>query len=88
MTQQMLASFESLAALNQLLPNYAPDLTNIRYFMNDDESKVSLIRSVKHTAIVTVGVEQNATVYINQDGLNVFQKVNNSGTTNITITQR
>lgn len=88
MSQQMFASFESLAAMNQLLPNYAPELTNIRHFFNDDESKVSLIRSIKHTAVVTVGVEQDATVYINQDGLNVFQKINSGGTTNITIIQR
>ena len=86
--QQLFASFESLAGLNQLLPNYAPDLTNIKYFFNDDESKISLVRDIKHTAIVTVGVEQNATVNINQDGLNVFQRVNSGGTTNITIVQR
>ena len=86
--QQMFASFEQLAALNQLLPNYSPELTGIRYFLNDDESKVSLIRSPKHTAIVTVPVEQSATVFIVQDGLNVFQRVNTSGTTNITVTQR
>lgn len=86
--QQLFATFESLAALNQLLPNHAPELTNIRYFFNDDESKVSLIRSIKHTAVVTVGVEQNATVYINQEGLNVFQQVNSGGTTSITIVQR
>lgn len=88
MSQQMFASFESLAAMNQLLPNYAPELTNIRHFFNDDESKVSLTRSIKHTAIVTVGIEQDATVYINQDGLNVFQRINSGGTTNITIVQR
>jgi len=86
--QQLFASFESSAGLNQLLPNYAPDLTNIKYFFNDDESKISLVRDIKHTAIVTVGVEQNATVYINQDGLSVFQRVNSGGTTNITIVQR
>lgn len=86
--QQLFASFESLAALNQLLPNYAPELTGIRHFFNDDESKVSLIRNPRHTAIVTVGVEQDAVVTINQDGLSVFQKVNNGGTTNITVIQR
>ena len=88
MSQQMFASFETLAGLNQLLPNYSPELTNIRHFFNDDESKISLIRSIKHTAVVTVSVEQDATVFINQDGLNVFQKINSGGTTNITIVQR
>lgn len=86
--QQLFASFETLAGLNQLLPNYAPELTGIRYFLNDDESKISLLKSVKHTAIVTLSVEQNATVYINQDGVNVFQRVNSGGAVNISVIQR
>ena len=86
--QQLLASFEDLAGVNKMLPNYSPDLTGIRYFLSDDESKVSLVRSVKHTAVVTVGVDQDAMININQDGLSVFQKVNSGGTTNITIVQK
>lgn len=86
--QQLFANFETLAGLNQLLPNYAPEITGIRHFFNDDESKVSLIRNPKHTAIVTVSVEQDVMININQDGLSVFQKVNGGGTTNITVIQR
>lgn len=87
-TQQILSSFETLAGLNQLLPNYSPDLTNIRYFMSEDESKVSLTRNLKHVAVVSVPVEQDAMVRFIQDGVDVYQKVNGGGTTSITIVQR
>jgi hypothetical protein len=84
--QQLMASMEQLTKIGSLLPNYS-ELTGIRYFFNDDESKISLARVFDHTAIVTVSVEQNAMVTINQDGLSVFQKINSGGTTNITIIQ-
>jgi len=87
-SQQMFANFETLAALNQLLPNYAPDLTNIKYYMSEDENNVYLTRTLKHIAVVGVPVEQSAVVRIIQDGVDVFQKVNTGGTTTITIIQR
>lgn len=85
-TQQLIASFEDLAGLNQLLPNY-DKVTGLIYYFNEDDSKVSLARVFNHTAIVTVGVEHDTNININQDGLNVYQKVNQGGTSFVNITQ-
>lgn len=85
-TQQLMASFEDLAGLNQLLPNY-DKVTGLIYYFNEDDSKVSLARVFNHTAIVTVGVEHDTNININQDGLNVYQKVNQGGTSFVNITQ-
>lgn len=85
--QQMFTSFEQLAGLNQLLPNYS-EITGIRYFFNDDESKVTLTRNLRHIAEVTVPVSQDSMIIYNQDGLVLSQKVNGGGTTTITIIQK
>lgn len=85
--QQLFASFEQIAGLNQLLPNYS-EITGIRYYFNDDESKITVTRNLNHIAEVTLLVEQSAMIYYNQDGQQVFQKVNSGGTTNITIIQK
>lgn len=85
--QQAFSSFESLAGLNQLLPNYS-EITGIRYFFNDDESKVTLTRNLSHTAEITVPITQDSIINYNQDGLLLSQKVNGGGTTTITIVQK
>jgi hypothetical protein len=86
-TQQLMATFEQLAGLNQLLPNY-DKVTGLIYYFNEDESKVSLSRVFNHTAIVTVGIEHDVNVNINQDGVNVYQKVNQGGTSFVNIIQK
>jgi hypothetical protein len=86
-TQQLMATFEQLAGLNQLLPNY-DKVTGLIYYFNEDESKVSLSRVFNHTAIVTVGIEHDVNVNISQDGVNVYQKVNQGGTSFVNIIQK
>lgn len=85
--QQLFASFEQLSAVNQLLPNYS-ELTGIRYYFNDDDSKITLTRNLNHTAQVTIGVEQDAMINFYQDGQHIAQKVNGGGTTVINIIQK
>ena len=70
-----------------LLPKYN-DATGLKYYFNDDQSKVTLYRITTHTAFVTVSVEQDTMVNISQDGVKVQQMVNFGGTTNINIIQK
>ena len=85
--QQLFASQDQLSALNKILPNYS-ELTGIRYYYNEDSSKITLTRVFNHTTMVTVDVDQSATLNIIQDGVQVTQKVNTGGTTAITIIQK
>ena len=70
-----------------LLPKYN-DASGLKYYFNDDQSKVTLYRITTHSAFVTVGVEQDTMVNINQDGVRVQQMVNFGGTTIINIIQK
>jgi hypothetical protein len=70
-----------------ILPNYNP-ATNIGYYFNDDKSKITLYRRPDHVAEVTVSTESNATININQGGVQVRQQVNQGGNTAITIVQK
>lgn len=91
------AATDELAAQNKtalasafeknILPNYNP-ATNIQYYYNDDKSKITLTRRPDHVAEVTVGVESNAVININQGGVAVKQQVNTGGSTVITIVQK
>ena len=84
---QLFASQEMMSAQNKILPGYA-EVSGIRFFYNDDESKISLSRTLNQIAIVTVGVEQDAVVSFTQDGTNVVETINRGGTTAINIVQR
>ena len=70
-----------------LLPKYN-EASGLKYYFNDDKSKVTLYRITTHTAFVTVGVEQDTMVNISQDGVKVQQMVNFGGTTSINIIQK
>lgn len=70
-----------------LLPNYDP-ATGLKYYLNDDKSKVTLYRDTTHTAYVTVDTDKNAVVNIIQSGVQVTQQVNKGGSTVITINQK
>jgi hypothetical protein len=70
-----------------LLPKYN-EASGLKYYLNDDKSKVTLYRITTHTAFVTVSVDQDTMVTINQDGVRVQQMVNFGGTTNINIIQK
>jgi hypothetical protein len=85
--QQLFASFEQIAGLNQILPNYS-EVTGIKYYFNDDESKITVTRNLNHIAEVRVPVDQSVMINFVQDGQQISQKVNTGGTTNITIIQK
>lgn len=83
----MFASQEQLAIEAKLLPNFAP-INQIKYYFNDDDSKITLTRTLNHIAIITVSVEQDSHISLNQDGVQVMQRVNSGGTTHINIIQK
>jgi hypothetical protein len=85
--QQLNASLDSLSREAGLLPSYNPS-SGLRYFFNDDDSKVTLRLNTGHMAEVTVGVEHDAVVTINQAGWAVTQQINRGGTSIINIIQK
>lgn len=85
--RQLAASMEAMSREATLLPAYDPN-SGLRYFFNDDESKITLRLNIGHMAEVTVGVEHDAMVTINQSGWAVTQQVNRGGTSVINIIQK
>lgn len=80
-------SQDLLAEDNKLLPNYNP-LTGLKYYFNDDESKIILYRNSSHRAQITSTVEENKTINLKQDGIPVVQSINHGGSTIINIIQK
>ena len=90
MIDELSGDTKSMLANNldkNLLPKYN-EASGLKYYFNDDKSKVTLYRITTHTAFVTLGVDQDTMVTINQDGVRVQQMVNFGGTTNINIIQK
>jgi hypothetical protein len=85
--KQLSASLEAMSRGASLLPAYDPN-SGLRYFFNDDDSKVTLRLATGHIAEVTVGVEHDAIVTLNQSGWSVTQQVNRGGTSIINIIQK
>ena len=86
-TAALMASQDVLTQQSSLLPGYN-EASGLKYYFNDDESKITLYKTTTHTASVTLNRESDAVININQDGTPLTQKVNKGGTTNITIIQR
>lgn len=84
---QLSASQETLAAQNKLLPGYT-EASGLKYFFNDDESKITLNKTSTHIAAITVDVEADVTLNLTQDGVPLTQRVNKGGSTTISITQK
>ena len=70
-----------------LLPKYN-ESSGLKYYFNEDKTKVVLYRITTHSVYVTLDVEKNAMLNISQDGVKVQQMVNSGGTTTINIVQR
>jgi len=85
--RRLSASLEAMSREASLLPSYDPE-SGLRYFFNEDESKVTVRLNTAPMAEVTVGVEHDAVVTINQRGWAVTQQINRGGTTIINIVQR
>jgi len=80
-------STDLLSNTNKLLPEYS-EAKGIRYYFNDDGSKVTLNRTSTHIAAVTLNIDEDSTVNITQDGVFVTQQVNKGGSSVITINQK
>lgn len=85
--RQLSASMEAMSRETSLLPGYDPN-SGLRYFFNDDDSKVTVRLNTGHMAEVSVGVEHDAVITINQAGWAVTQQINRGGTTVINIIQK
>jgi hypothetical protein len=85
--KQLSASLDAMSREASLLPSYDPN-SGLRYFFNEDDSKVTVRLNTGHMAEVTVGVEHDAVVTINQAGWAVTQQINRGGTSTINIIQR
>lgn len=85
-TAQLLASQNLLSNTSRLLPNYT-EASGLKYFFNDDQSKISLYKNTVNRATVTFGVEQDAVLNLTQDGVPVTQRINSGGTTVVNIQQ-
>ncbi len=72
---------------NSLLPGYN-EASGLKYYFNDDKSKITLYRTSTHSATVTLSTEQNTTLTLKQDGQTVIQNVNKGSNTFINITQQ
>ena len=70
-----------------MLPNYNP-LSQLQYRV-DDQGNLILYRKINdNLSVLTVDKTADLVLSITQDGLNVRQPVNRSGTTRISIVQR
>ena len=86
-TAALMASQEVLAEEKSLLPGYT-EASGLKYYFNDDGSKVTLYKVANHTAYVTLNKESDVMVNITQDSVPLTQKVNKGGTTVINIIQQ
>jgi hypothetical protein len=84
---EMMANQVELNQINELLPKFNA-INGIKYFFNDDKSKITLTKNLSHIAQVTTSTEQNSQINIIQDGVSVQQQINQGGTTSITIIQK
>ena len=84
---QLATSQEQLAEQKSLLPGYT-EASGLRYFFNDDESKITLLKQGTHTASITLNKEADTVVNIIQDSVPLTQRVNRGGTTTINIIQK
>ena len=84
---QLAASQEQLSEQKSLLPGYT-EASGLRYFFNDDASKITLLKQGTHTASVTLDKEADTVVNITQDSVPLTQRVNRGGTTTINIIQK
>ena len=86
-TAALMSSQEVLSEQNSLLPGYT-EASGLKYYFNDDGSKITLYKVANHTAYVTLNKESDVMVNITQDSVPLTQKVNKGGTTTINIIQR
>jgi len=80
------ASQESMLAEKTMLPGYN-EASGLKYGI-DENGKLILTKIANHIAQITIDKEHDTVISITQDGSPLIQKVNNGGTSSITINQR
>lgn len=82
----LLSSATFLSETGRMLPGYE-EASGLKYAV-DDQDRLFLTKITSHTAQVILHKEANAVINISQDGVPTYQKVNNGGSTTITIIQK
>jgi hypothetical protein len=76
---------EDLLATGVMLPNYNP-ATNLKYYVNGLD-KLVLYKMTQQNAELTIDSKADAVLTIKQDDVSLTQRINDGGTTKITIIQ-
>ena len=85
-TRALLNSNSFFSEEGKMLPNYDP-ASGLKYGV-DDQDRLILNKISSHTAQVIVHKEADVAININQDGVPLYQRVNEGGSTTINIIQR
>lgn len=78
-------TFDDLLVFGSMLPNYNPD-TNLKYYVNGTD-KLILYRDSQHHAQLTMDKDKDSQLLLKQDDYVIPQRINEGGTTKITIIQ-
>ena len=84
---QLLNNQALLSETGRLLPGYS-EASGLKYYFNDDQSRISLSKSAQHRATVTFPTDQDSVLNIDQDSVPLTQRINSGGTTVVNIFQR
>lgn len=85
-TRALTASQEALLEEKTMLPRYE-EASGLRYAI-DENDKLILTKQGTHTVKIMLNREADLTINISQDGVPLYQRVNNGGTTAINIIQK
>lgn len=85
-TRALTASQEALLEEKTMLPRYE-EASGLRYAI-DENDKLILTKQSTHTVKIILNREADLTINISQDGVPLYQRVNNGGTTAINIIQK
>lgn len=85
--QALYASQEAMLEQNTMLPGYTA-ASGLKYTINAETDKLVLTRASTHNFELSIPKEQGITLDLKQDGVPVYQRTYNGGTTTITVTQR
>jgi len=85
-TKALAASQEVLLEQTTMLPGWS-EASGLRYGI-DENDRLILTKQGTHTAQIIVNRESDLAINITQDGTPLYQKVNNGGTTTISIIQK
>lgn len=85
MNDTLTENYDDLLVTGLMLPNYNPD-TNLKYYVNSIDKLILYRDSQQHTQL-TIDKTDNAQFILKQDDFTISQRINEGGTTKITIIQ-